>query len=214
MMTDAGRTGIPIVGIAGGIASGKSFVSAQLRAKGAAVVSADQAAHDVLKLEGVKQAVRERFGDRVFNTAGEVERSELGKIVFAPPPDGPQQLEYLEQITHPRIGEVLLGQLAQLAEHPSAPLVVLDVPLLFESGWNKFCDKVLFVDAPRELRARRAADRGWSPEEFERREKAQLSTDAKRQQADVVVDNSGPEEATREQIDRLWASLTAAAGSK
>ncbi|REK05468.1 MAG: dephospho-CoA kinase [Planctomycetota bacterium] len=213
-MTDTPRTRIPIVGIAGGIASGKSFVAAQLQERGAAVVSADRAAHDVLELEGVKRAVHDRFGEGVFNAAGQVDRAKLGKIVFAPPPDGPQQLEYLEQITHPRIGEILLGQLNQLAEQGTAPLIVLDVPLLFEAGWNKCCDKVLFVDVPRDQRAARAAERGWSADDFDRRERAQRSTEQKRQQSDLVVDNSGTPESTREQIDRLWPSLVAAADLK
>ena len=79
----------------------------------------------------------------------------LAKIVFAPPPDGPRELKYLEQLTHPRIGQQIAraGQ-ASCPQQGTAAAIVLDVPLLFESGWNKFCDKIVFVDAPRDAAAR------------------------------------------------------------
>ena len=89
----------------------------------------------------------------------------------------------------------------------SAAAIVLDLPLLFESGWNKFCDKIVFVDSPRALRQSRTAQRGWTEEEFARRETAQQSPEAKRELADVVIDNSGSRESARAQVDRFWQSL-------
>ncbi len=198
---------IPLVGIAGGIASGKSYVTELLREKGAAVILADEAAHNVLKLEEVKRLARERWGETIFAADGEVDRAQLGKIVFAPPPDGPRELKYLEQLIHPRVGDAIGRQVAELAAEGKVPAIVLDVPLLFEAGWHNICDKVVFVDTPASLRAARAAERGWSPQELARREAAQQSLEAKRQQSDFVIDNSGSRELAREQVGDFWRSL-------
>jgi dephospho-CoA kinase len=198
---------VPLVGIAGGIASGKSFVAEQLERKGAAVVSADRAAHEVLKLDEVKTAVRQRWGAGVFGSDGEVDRAALGRIVFSGAPHGARELKYLEQLTHPLIGQVVRRQLAELGEGRTHGAIVLDVPLMFESGWNKICDKIVFVDAPPQLRLERAMTRGWTQEDFARREAAQESLETKRVHADVVIDNSGSPEATAAQIEHFWHSL-------
>ncbi len=199
--------GIPIIGVAGGIASGKSLVTEQLEALGARVIVADAAAHDVLKLEEVKQAARQRWGEAIFGPEGEIERSRLGKIVFAPPPAGPAELEYLEQLVHPPVRQIIRRQIEQLASDPRTRAIVLDVPLLFESGWNEFCDTVIFVDAPREARLVRAAARGWSAEEFDRREAAQLPLDRKRSKSQVVIDNATTKQAAQAQVECFWRSL-------
>src|SRR5262249_39719867 len=114
--------------------------------------------------------------------------------------------QFLEQLTHPRIGE-LLGRQAAALEAEGKQVIVLDAPLLMEAGWDKFCDKTVFVEAPREVRLERARGRGWSDAEFAAREPAQQFLDVKRNRADVVLDNSGLAEATREQVKRLWHSL-------
>jgi dephospho-CoA kinase len=197
----------PIIGIAGGIASGKSFVTEYLQRLGATVISADQAAHEVLKLEEVKRQARARWGDAIFSADGQIDRQALGQIVFAPPPDGPRERTYLEGLTHPRIGEIIGKQLADLIEQGTAGAIVLDVPLLFESGRNEICDSVLFVDAPCEVRESRALARGWTREEFSHREAAQQAAETKREQADAVIDNSGTPESTQAQVQRYWRSL-------
>ena len=94
-----------------------------------------------------------------------------------------------------------------LSQEKKVPAIVLDVPLLFESGWNRFCDKIVYVDAPRQQRLSRAQTRGWSQEEFERREAAQQSLETKREQADFVIDNSATVPDTAAQVDRLWNLL-------
>ena len=198
---------IPILGIAGGIASGKSLVTEQLQALGADVIVADAAAHDVLKLQEVKRAARERWGEEIFGPDGEIDRPRLGKIVFAEPPAGPAELEYLEQLVHPPVRQIIRRQIDQLASDPQTQAIVLDVPLLFESGWNEFCDTVIFVDAPREARQARAATRGWSAEEFERREATQLPVDSKRSRSQFVIDNSTTKQSTQAQVESFWRSL-------
>ena len=197
----------PVIGILGGIASGKSLVARELQNRGAVVLSADQAGHEVLREAAVEQAARERWGPEVFDSEGHIVRSRLAQVVFAPPPDGPRELAYLEQLTHPRIGTRLKSELDRLLLDPRTPAVVLDAPVMIKAGWNGFCDHLVFVEAPRELRVWRARQRGWSQEDFDRREAAQESLNAKRDLADVVIDNSGTPEATAEQVDDLWRSL-------
>jgi dephospho-CoA kinase len=198
------RDKTPIIGIAGGIASGKSLVAEQLRQLGATVISADAAAHDVLELEEVKHLARQRWTDAILTSDGRIDRQALGRIVFAPPPDGPRERAYLEQLTHPRIGEIIRRQLVEVAGRAAA--IVLDVPLLYESGWNKTCDTIVFVDAPRSQRQSRAVARGWTAEEFARRESAQQPPETKRELADVVIDNSASRESARAQVERFWQS--------
>ena len=201
------RTNVPLIGIVGGIASGKTFIAEQFRARGAEVVSADRLAHEVLLFDEVKRAARNRWGDAIFGPDGEVNRAALAKIVFAPPPEGPQELKVLEQLTHPKIGQLVRQEVNELSQQNRATAIVLDVPLMFESGWNKYCDRIVFVDVPRELRMARAMARGWTREDFERREAAQESLETKRKLADLVIDNSGSPESAQAQIEHFWHSL-------
>jgi dephospho-CoA kinase len=112
----------------------------------------------------------------------------------------------LEQITHPEIGRLLERQAEEMAAS-GCKAAVLDAPLLLEAGWDRFCDRLVFVEAPRPQRLARALERGWSEKEFAVREGVQESLDLKRKRADVIVDNSGSPEQTRAQVERLWHSL-------
>ena len=195
-----------VIGILGGVASGKSLVARQLAQLGAGLLDADQAGHEVLRLPRIEAAVRKRFGEGVLGPDGRVDRTRLASIVFADPPDGPPQRKYLEQLTHPEIG-CLLRRQAEAMASSGAPAAVLDAPLLLEAGWDKLCEKLVFVDAPRQVRVSRAFARGWSAEDFAAREGVQESLDFKRKRADVVVENSGFPEQTRARVEQLWHSL-------
>jgi len=202
----AGTESLFIVGILGGIASGKSLVADLLQQRGAAILDGDRAGHEVLRQQEVKQALRRRYGERVFDTDNEVDRKALAEIVFDPTPAGMAELQYLEQITHPRIKVVLRKQMEQLARE-GKKVAVLDAPVMVKAGWDKLCNKIIFVDAPRPLRLERAKRRGWSEAAFERREAAQEPVDVKRALADVVIDNSGNRAHTEEQVECFWNSI-------
>lgn len=193
------------IGLVGGVASGKSLVARQLAEHGAAVLDADRAGHEALLLPAVEEAARRRWGDGIFGPDSHIDRARLAQVVFVPPPAGPVEREYLEQLTHPEIGRLLRQQAERLPA--DTPLVVLDAPLIFEAGWGKLCSRLVFVDASREVRLKRALSRGWSEEEFAAREAAQESLDFKRSHADVIIDNSGSPEHTQAQVERLWKSL-------
>ena len=198
-----------VIGIAGGVACGKSLVAEQLRHRGALILDADRAGHEVLADEEVRRLLRQRWGEEVFDDLGVVDRAAVARIVFGPPPQGPRERTFLEQITHPRIGARLREQAGE-ARRQGASVVVLDAPLLFEAGWHTLCDHILFVDAPREVRLQRAQRRGWTDEQFRARETAQVSVEEKRRRSDHVIDNAGSVSELARQVERWWRTLSSA----
>jgi dephospho-CoA kinase len=204
---------VPVIGLAGGVASGKSLVARQLAALGAGLLDGDRAGHEVLRQKEVEQAARERWGEKVFDAAGRVDRAALASIVFAPPPAGPLELQFLEQLTHSKIGALLRRQAAEMAASGNCPALVLDAAVMEKAGWDQMCDVLIFVDAPRDVRLARALSRGWSQQQFESREASQAPLALKRSRADCVIDNSQDQEHTREQVERFWRGLVPPAAS-
>lgn len=195
-----------VIGLVGGVASGKSLVAQELQRLGAVHLDADRTGHEVLREPRIEAAARRRWGAGILDAEGHIDRCRLARIVFAPPPDGPVERKYLEQLTHPEIGRRLEHQARQRAASGAAA-AVLDAPLLLEAGWDKFCDTLVFIDAPRDVRLARGLARGWTETEFSAREGAQEPLDLKRKRADVVIDNSSSPEQTRSNIERFWQSL-------
>ena len=200
-----------VIGLLGGVASGKSTVSQMLADAGAGVLDADRAGHEALRLKSVEEAARSRWGESVFGADGRLDRGRLAEIVFAPPPDGPGERSFLEQLTHPEIGKIVQEQAQALAEH-SCRVAVLDAPLLLEAGWDRLCNTLVFVDVPRDVRLARALVRGWTAADFAAREKAQLPVETKRGRADFIIENSADLEETRRQVTQLWQSVTRRSG--
>lgn len=198
-----------IIGLLGGIASGKSAVADMLRQRGAVVLDGDRAGHDVLRLPEIVTAARQRWGDDVLDAQGAIDRKKVAARVFGPGGAGAAELEYLERLTHPKIGEMLRHQAAQAAEQ-GALLLVLDAPLMLKGGWADICQDILYVDARHEVRLARALQRGWTEAEFAAREAAQESLEEKKRRSTLVIDNSGALEATEAQIERLWPRLVGA----
>jgi dephospho-CoA kinase len=196
-----------VIGVAGGVASGKSVVSQELRRLGAGLLDADRIGHEVLEEPAVRDAIRRTWGEEAFSPEGKVNRAALARRVFAPPPDGPRELALLEQITHPCIGSRLKEEIERLSTAGQLPAVVLDAAVMFKAGWHRYCDRIVFVDAPRETRLERALARGWTAEHFAAREAAQLSVEEKQKLADTIIDNSGALPHTLHQVERFWRSL-------
>ncbi len=200
-----------VIGVVGGIASGKSFVTEQLKSFGAAVLDADQIGHEVLMDEAVKTAVRQHWGPTVFDTAGQIERGKLAARVFDP--QRPEELKQLEMITHPRIAERLRARIAEFSAAGDIPFLVLDAPVMVKAGWHVFCDLILFVDVPLATRRQRAALRGWTTQMFDNREAMQAPLDEKRRISTHVIHNNGTRQATKQQLVEFWDRMTSSARS-
>ncbi len=185
---------------------GKAAVARQFADLGAAILDADQAGHEALRLPQVEAAAKRRWGNVVFGLDGRIDRARLARTVFAPGPEGRQERSFLEQLTHPEIARRLKHQAEELAVRGTA-FAVLDAALLLEAGWDQMCERVVFVEAPRAIRLARAMKRGWSEEDFTAREGAQDSLDHKRSRADVIIDNSDSHQRTQAQVEQVWASL-------
>lgn len=196
------------LGIIGPIASGKSAVAARFAELGATVVDADRLGHEVLREPEVQRRARVRWGGDIFDDDGRIDRKRLAGIVFSPTPTGREELEYLESLTHPGIGRRLAETLRTL-ENEGIRVVVIDAALLLEAGWDEFCEKIIYVDAPNTVVLERANKRGWSAREYADRAAAQMPLDRKRARADFVLDNSGSPEQLRAEVDRVWQSLRA-----
>jgi dephospho-CoA kinase len=194
------------IGLVGGVGSGKSLVASEFERLGAVVWDGDMAGHAVLDVPEVQQAIVARWGPAIMTPYGAVDRRALARIVFASPPEGPRELEALERLTHPPIQALLEERIAELKDSGTR-VVVLDAAVLLKAGWDRFCDKIIFVDAPRETRMARCRQRGWSDQELASREAAQEPLDAKRARAHATIDNSGSPASTRSQVQRLWYDM-------
>jgi dephospho-CoA kinase len=190
----------PVIGLIGGIGSGKSRVSELLAQRGARVLSGDRTGHEALRQPEVKAGVVERWGPGVLDGRGEVDRRGLAARVFA----DPAERRALEAIVWPWIGRRLREEVEAARADPAVKLILLDAAVLLEAGWDGVCDRLIYVDAPRDVRLRRLAEqRGWSAKEVAAREQAQLPLTEKARRADAVLDNSGTPEALARQVDDL-----------
>ena len=203
-----------VVGLTGGIGSGKSTVARMLRELGATVIDADAIVHE-LQAKGMPMVAElaAAFGPGILTADGALDRKALGAIVFA---DEAARLK-LNQIVHPQVGAEFARRLAA-AVAADTPLVVLDIPLLFEgresgkgSAAARNVETTVVVWVPEAVQIERQMQRdGCSRAEAEQRVRAQLPLDRKRALADHVIDNSGPLAETERQVRALYAGLTAA----
>jgi dephospho-CoA kinase len=190
------------IGLTGGIACGKSTVSAMLVRRGAILIDADQIAREVVEPGSpVLARVAERFGQDILLPDGRLHRKKLGERIFG---DDAARKD-LESLLHPPIRAIMKERMRENESHYPDKLVVVDVPLLYESGLEWMFEQVLVVYVPRELQLKRLMARdGLTTEQAERRLQAQMPIERKRDKADVVIDNSGTPAETERQVDLFW----------
>ena len=178
------------IGLTGGIASGKSTASAILRGWGACIIDADAIAHGLMEPGGpLYEAYCAHFGTGVILPDGKLDRRRIGRIAFA----DPAEKRWLDETAHPEIRRAIEQELER-AEAAGEPAVILDIPLLFETGWQAHVDESWLIDIPESLQLMRLQSRnGYSREEAKRRIAAQMPLSEKRRLADVIIDNSGTE---------------------
>lgn len=193
-----------IIGLTGGIATGKSTVSAIFQEHGIPVVDADRIAHQLMKKDTeVYRDLVEAFGPEILGPSGEIAREKLGRIVFY----DDTQLARLNRIVHPAVKRVMLEQVKQL-QSDGSNIIVLDVPLLFESGFDTLCDCTVVVYTEETIQLERLMKRnGISREEALARINAQMPLKEKVKRADVVIDNSFTLEKTKKQVEDLIKRL-------
>lgn len=197
------------IGLVGGVASGKSLVGHMLVELGAGLLDADRTGHTVLAEDtDVRETLRQQWGDGILTPTGKVDRAEVAKRVFAQTAAGTADREFLESVLHPRIRERLNRLRGQFATE-GKPAVVLDAPLLLEAGWRPLCDVILYVDVSREKRLERAKTRGWTADEFARREASQWPVDKKRAAATAIIPNNGTEADLHAAVQNFWRKYVA-----
>lgn len=193
-----------IIGILGGIGSGKSSVAAEFGKLGCAVIDADRIAHQLLDTEKIAQQVREAFGAEVLDADGKVNCSALGERTF----ESSENVARINDILHP---EILLKCRQLIAEYNNADIkaIILDLPLLIEVGWDKKCDILIFVDCPETIRAERTEKKGrLSKKLLKKREKFQISLDNKLEIAHYTINNHSGLSAMAEQVARIFSIIT------
>lgn len=183
-----------VVGLVGGVASGKSTVASLFRKMGARTIDADELSHQAVERPEVRDEIVRTWGPEVLSQ-GRIDRKALAERAFRTPED----VAKLNAIVHPAVAQELVRRVQE-----AVGVVVVEAALLLETGAKGLCDAVVHVEVSTEERRRRAALRGWSPEELDRRERFQWPAAKKRAHADYVVSNESDLGATEEQVRKLF----------
>lgn len=194
-----------VIGITGGIGSGKSSFVQLLAARGAKVIDADKVGHQVVEGEGVRRELVRAFGEEIVDECGKLNRSKLGEKAFS----SQENLKLLNDIVHPPLFEELKHQIKEAVEVGKGHIVAVDAALLFEWGELELFDCIVVIEASQEIRQQRVMARsGLSALQVQQRMAAQLSSGEKVARADVVVDNNGNLETLERQVTSLWRQWT------
>jgi dephospho-CoA kinase len=190
-----------VIGLTGGIGSGKSTVAAMLGELGATVIDADKVGHDVYRpgTEGFRRVVEE-FGGEVVATDGTIDRRVLGARVFAEP----AALRRLNAIVHPLIGAEIRDRLVQAQSEPTPAPIVVEAAIMMEAGWTFFDEVWVVVVEPATAIARVTASRGMTADEVQRRIDAQMTSAERRARATRVIENDGTPAELRAQVEAAW----------
>ncbi len=194
-----------IIGLTGGIASGKSTVSRAMRDLGAIVIDADEVAHTIMEPgKPAWEDIIEHFGSGVLNTDQTIDREKLGAIVF----NNPERLQALNQITHPRVAEQFKQMITTLRVEKSDAVLFMEVPLLYETHLERICDEVWVVWVDEETQIQRLMKRdGLSREDALKRIDAQMALDEKARRAEFVIDNRFSIEETIASATRYYNNI-------
>ncbi len=192
---------VTVIGITGGIASGKSTVAKMLRSLGASVINADNIFHQLINTREIKNKICKKWGNNIQDKDGKINRRALGKIVFA----DKGKLLALNKIIHPKVIKQIKSQIAELTVKDKANVIVLDAALLVESNLTNLCDILLFVDSKKQICTKRAQkSRKWPLHETTKREKFQYSMREKRGMADIIINNNLSKVNTFNQVKDFW----------
>jgi dephospho-CoA kinase len=198
--------GKPVIGITGGIGSGKSTVAKMFGELGCLVISSDEQVREVYRDPGVIRELRSWWGDEVVAPNGELDRGRIAEIVF----NDPGQRLRLQELLHPKVGALREKRMEEAAGNPQVPAIIWDTPLLFEAGLSGRCDAIVFVETPIARRLERVREtRGWEASELARRENSQWPLDKKREISDYIIDNTADAEFVRGQVREVLFRIIA-----
>ncbi|MEC2130155.1 MULTISPECIES: dephospho-CoA kinase [Brevibacillus] len=195
-----------ILGLTGGIATGKSTVTGMLRERGIPVIDADQIAREVVEPgKPAYEAIVRHFGREILLEDGQIDRKKLGEVVFS----DETERQKLNAIVHPEVRRVMREE-AEAAEAGGAEIVFMDIPLLFESKLQHMVEKIAVVYAPADMQLARMIERDELEEEqAHKRLRAQFPIDQKKSEADFLIDNSASREETVKQVEQMLAVIRA-----
>jgi len=194
----------PIIGLTGAPGAGKSMVARQFEKQGCAVIDADQLNHEVLTNPDVIQKIVSWWGKRILLSDGRLDRDAIGRIVF----ENPKQLKQLTHLVHPLIAEREQELISYYQDDPKLLAIILDVPLLFESGQDQWCDVVIFVACEQEIRRQRlTTNRGWEAEKANKIDNLQLGVNVKAQKADYIIRNNSSVSEIAVQVNKLLPKI-------
>jgi len=193
----------PIIGIIGGIGSGKSTVAAEFAKLGCKVIDADKIAHELLDEPAVKAKVVGLFGRTILDLEGKIDREKLAEVVFA----DAQKLSLLNEIIHPLVLQRAEELIKQYDRQNQVKAIVLDMPLLVEVGWDKRCDKLIFVVCEQKLRLDRAKKLGFDKNQVKIRENFQISLDNKANLADNTIENNSDFSVLARQVTDIFSYI-------
>ena len=194
----------PIIGILGGIGSGKSTVAAEFAKLGCKVIDADKIARELLLYKkAVKEKVVGLFGRTILNSAGKIDREKLAEVVFA----DADKLSLINEIIHPLVLQRAQELIKQYDCQKQVKAIVLDMPLLVEVGWDKRCDKLIFVDCEQKLRLDRAKKLGFDKNQVKIRENFQISLDNKANLADNTIENNSDFSVLAKQVVNIFSYI-------
>jgi len=193
----------PIIGIIGGICSGKSSVAQEFGRHGCKVIDADEIGHQLLFRPAVKKEVLAKFGDGILDTNNSINRRRLAETAFA----DAEKLAALNNIIHPHILKAARRLIKKYSRQSSTEAIVLDMPLLVEVGWHKYCDNVLFVECDRQIRKKRMKTTGITNKKYlSLRENFQIPLDTKQKLADTVIYNNSDFPALTRQVSEFFSA--------
>ncbi|NQT02575.1 MAG: dephospho-CoA kinase [Planctomycetes bacterium] len=193
----------PVVGILGGIGSGKSTVAAEFAKLGCKVIDADKIAHELLDEPTVKEKIVSLFGPDVLDSTEKIDHEKLAEVVFA----DDEKLSSLNRIIHPLVLQRTEELVEQYNHQNQVKAIVLDMPLLVEVGWHKRCDKLIFVDCRQKLRLDRAKKMGFEKKQVKIRENFQISLDNKESLADNTIENNSDLSAIAKQVTGIFSYI-------
>ena len=193
----------PIIGILGGIASGKSSVASIFSKSGCKVIDADKIAHKILERKNIKKKIVDLFGQSILDYTGIIDHKKLARMVFV----DAARLSSINGIIHPLVIKRTEELIKRFNSQNQVKAIVLDMPLLVEIGWAKRCDRLIFVDCSEKTRFCRAKKLGFSKKQVKIRENFQISLDNKMALADNIIENNSDFSALVRQIAEILSDI-------